>query len=156
MIVGAEAQAAYGHVEGSPLDAGSARALAVRLEAAEDEALAKAALPYLSGGTEGALFAVRELLAERPTWGTGWYLVGRRLHQWKQHEAAARDLERALEAGLAAPLEREARWLRALSLASLGEGCEALEALAKEGSAGQRLEVEDRLALCRYREARGR
>src|SRR5690606_30705620 len=91
---------AYERAAGHPLAEADARGLLLRREAAADPTLAAAALPYLREGAMVDLFAVREVLAERPDWGAGWYLVGRRLHLEDQHAAASSALDRALAAGL--------------------------------------------------------
>lgn len=150
---GGEARDAYERAASLLPDQATARALAVRLEASADPELARAALPYLRDGSQASLLAVRELLDERPDWGSGWYLVGRRLLQLDDHEAALRDLERALAAGLPSSLDREARRLRALTLAALArydEACPALEALLPDATPGDRLQLEDDLALCHH------
>lgn len=144
------AATAYAKVAELPLTEADARGLAVRREAIADPDLAAAAIPYLRSGALTDLLTIRELLAERPTWATGWYLLGRRLHQADRHAEAIRDLQRALDAGLSPLLEREARILLALSRMWEGvpEACQELEALAGEGSEGQRLEVGKLASLC--------
>jgi len=147
------ARAAYGRAAALPRDPASARALAARIQAASDPALARAVLPYLREGRAADLLAVRELLDERRDWAIGWYLVGRRHHQDGRHEDAVRDLRRALEAGLPEAFDREARILLGLSQAFAGDaqGCEVLEALSREGPEGARIEAAKLASLCRAR-----
>lgn len=142
---------AYERAAAHPLAEADARGLLLRREAAADPTLAAAALPYLREGAMVDLFAVREVLAERPDWGAGWYLVGRRLHLEDRHAAASSALDRALAAGLPPQLEREARTLRALSRAWEGDaaGCIELDALADEGTEGRRIEAAKLASLCR-------
>lgn len=153
----AEALAAYEEASALGLPPEEARSLFVRREAAVDPDLAKAVLPYLSKGSDGDLLEIRELLQSRPSWGTGWYLVGRRLHQRGRHQGAVRDLGRALDAELGEALRREARRIHALSAMALGreEACEDLESLAAEGSEGERIEASDLAGLCRSLQLRG-
>jgi tetratricopeptide (TPR) repeat protein len=136
------------------LDDAGARALAVKIEALDDPEIAAAVLPYLGGGVETALFAVRDLLERKPAYATGWYLLGRRLLSRGEEELAAAYLERALGGNLPTPaLEREAHRLHALALmgtSRAAEGCEELAILARTGEPGPRLEAEDLLALCRH------
>lgn len=128
------------------------RALAVRIEASQDADVARVVLPYLAKGAEADLLEIRELLQERPQWGTGWYLVGRRLYQRGAHRGAMRDLDRALAGDLPEALQREAARIRALAAMGAGaydEACPALDALAEEGSAGEQVEAADLAGLCR-------
>lgn len=141
---------AYERAASLPLGEGEERGLQARREALGDPDLAGAVIPYLQSGTITDLLAIRELLSERPDWGTGWYLLGRRLHQAERHGEAIRDLRRALDAGLHPLLEREARLLLALSQMWKGdpEGCESLEALAEKGSEGERIQAAKIASLC--------
>lgn len=142
---------AYEEAASLPLDEASARGLAARREAAADPELARAVLPYLRKGKAADLLAIRDLLEDRPDWALGWYLVGRRHHQDERHEDAIRDLRRALAGELPEVVEREARLLLGLSLmwSEEEEGCEVLEALADEGSEGERLHAAKLASLCR-------
>lgn len=153
----ARAALAFERASALPLGEGDERGLSIRREAVGDPLLAEAVLPYLRTGAIADLFAVREVLAERPDWASGWYLLGRRLHQAERHPAAIRAFDRALEAELPALLEREARILRALSLMWEGEGeaCRELETLAEEGQEGQRIQARKLLSLCRAALQRG-
>lgn len=160
-IVAGDAMAASGDLERAarayeeaaklPLDEASARGLEARRQAAGDPELARAVLPYLRTGKTADLLAIRELLEERPQWALGWYLVARRHHQDERHEDAVRDLRRALAGGLPGIVEREARLLLGLSLmwSEEEEGCEVLEALAREGSEGERIHATKLASLCR-------
>jgi tetratricopeptide (TPR) repeat protein len=134
-------------------DRDAARSLAVKLEAVADPVLARAVLPYLARGTDARLFAVRDLLDQRPDYATGHYLVGRRLWQRDEPALALPYLDRALSLPLPAPVVREARRVRALCLLALSRYSDAstdLELLAQDGTPGERLEAEDLLSFSRY------
>jgi len=141
------------------LDEDGSRALAVKLEAIQDPALAAVTLPFLASGTDIKLLAVRDLLEVRPDYRTGWYLLGRRLFQRGEFEGALRAFDRALEADeLLAALRPEAERLRAFSLLNLErprEACALLRRLAGEGSAYQRAQAGDLLGLCLHQLERG-
>lgn len=149
----AGAAEAYRAAAALPTDRAAARSLAVKLEAIADPALARSVLPYLARGTDARLFAVRDLLADRPDYATGHYLVGRRLWQRDEPALALPYLDRALSLPLPAPLVREARRVRALCLLTLARYPDAaadLELLARDGTPGERLEAEDLLSFSRF------
>ncbi len=134
------------------------RSLAVKIEAATDPDLARAVLPYLAQGSDARLFAVRDLLDRRPDFGTGHYLIGRRLWQRDEPTLALPYLDRALSLPLPSPsLVQEAHRMRSLALIALRRYADAvpdLEFLASTGDPGERLEAEDLLAFCRFGVAR--
>jgi len=148
-----EARAAYSLAESLEADDGALRSLAVKLEAIGDLDRARAVLPFLETGTDARLFAVREWLAEHPGYATGWYLVGRRLQQRGEPDAAVTAIDRALAGPLPEALVFEAARLRAVALMEAGrlqEACPALETLATEAAPHQRPVAEDLLGLCRH------
>lgn len=149
-----EAAAAFAEAMDFQLNRAMERNLQVKAEAAADGEIADVVFPYLVEGTDSRLLAIRDLLERRPGYGTGWYLIGRRLQQRDDPAGAVAHLDKALAAGLPSPLlEREARRTRALALLSSGKAeaaCAELEALSHEGEQGERLETLDLLGLCRH------
>lgn len=149
-----EAAGAWTEALSFQLDRAMERNLQVKVEAVADEALARVVFPYLTDGGDSRLLAIRDLLEERPDYGTGWYLIGRRLHQRDDPEGAIAHLDKALAAGLPSPLlEREARRTRALALLATdraSEACAEFERLGQQGDEGERLESLDLLGLCRH------
>lgn len=151
------AAAAWEEARAFPLDRASERALLVKAEAVADPEIAGVVLPYLAEANDARLFALRDLLGRRPSYATGWYLIGRRLQQRDEPEAALAHLDRALAGGLSPLIEREARRTRALALLDFGRPADAaaeLERLADEGDAGERLETADLLDFSRFQMAR--
>lgn len=145
------AEDAYQRAQALAVGEDEARSLAVRHEVSRDRYLARRVIPYLNGGGVGDLFAIRDLLDYRREWGTGWYLVGRRLHQLGHHPSAMNHLHVALRSQLPEALRREAEKLYALSALIEKEhevACPAFEELAARGSAGERVEAADLAGLC--------
>ncbi|HEY0838635.1 MAG TPA: hypothetical protein VGD74_00475, partial [Vulgatibacter sp.] len=152
-----EARGAWRRAESVEADEAALRSLAVKLEAAQDPGRARAVLPFLDGGSDAQLFAVREWLADHPDYATGWYLLGRRLQQRGEADAAVAALDRALELPLLEPLVFEARRLRAVAQIEAGripEACAGLEGLAAVGEPHQAAIAADLLGLCRHAASR--
>ncbi|HWV38978.1 MAG TPA: hypothetical protein VN033_10940 [Vulgatibacter sp.] len=148
-----DARAAYDLARSLEADEGALRSLAVKLEAIGDADRARAVLPFLETGSDARLFAVREWLAAHPDYATGWYLVGRRLQQRGEPEAAVSALDRALAGSLPEALVFEAERLRAVALMEAGrprEACRALEPLAAAADPHRRAIALDLLILCRH------
>lgn len=149
----------FEEVLGLHRDRGTDRMATAKLASLDDPALSSAVFSVLvRGPTPGSLLRLRELNQARPSWGLGWYLLGRQLHLQRDHRRALPYLERAAKSPLPSE-EFVVENLRILAISRYFAGdCAGLEAafaelVARAPTAAFRRTAQDWKERCAFEKA---